>query len=96
MKKFHARGKNLGSTGGDIGSRVIIAACSVIREQIRMTGFSAFSTVLDRTTANVDPGGVYVIFVIRVWLHQVTGACNSCCTLFLIFLFQKTFKSNFY
>jgi hypothetical protein len=61
----HELRKNVGSTEREIASRVVTAACSVIREQTRMIGFIAFSAVLVRTTANVVSGGVYVILVIR-------------------------------
>jgi len=70
VKKFHVRGKNLGLTGREVPSRIVTGACSVIRQQTRMIGFSAFSADLVRTTSNVVSGGViYVILVIRVSLH---------------------------
>ena len=71
MKRFHVLGKNVGSTGRDIASRVVTDAFSVIREETKMIGFSAFSADLVRTTSNVVSGGVvYVSLVIRVSLSE--------------------------
>jgi hypothetical protein len=91
VKQLHARGKNLCSTGTEIASGVVTSALSVITEQTKMSGFSAFSAVLVRTTANVVSGGVvFVILVIRFSLRYVRGACSSCLyTGFNIFISQN-------